>query len=251
MELSMPRPKVSLAILIVLVASFLNSQRAVFSDPAAPAADPTSTALVVELDRAIAVLKRGLKEGWGTRDQYLTAFEKTPNTDTAGRLVADAKEYVECLMGEHLRIHQIWDEGVPIGVEVKRTIVKFTELRNEAEEAKKVQVATFRPPPCAVPAQRRIVISAGVAASLLTRKVDPVYPAEASKSHVSGTVVLQGSIDAEGRVESLCVISGPPSLQQAAIDAVRQWTYRPYLLNNTPVKVETTFNVVFLPSRQP
>jgi protein TonB len=50
-------------------------------------------------------------------------------------------------------------------------------------------------------------------------------------------------------VEALRVISGPASLQQATLDAVRQWTYRPYLLNNTPVEVETTINVVFAPSR--
>jgi protein TonB len=49
-------------------------------------------------------------------------------------------------------------------------------------------------------------------------------------------------------VESLRVISGPASLQLAALDAVRQWSYRPYLLNDMPIEVETTVNVVFVPS---
>jgi len=83
---------------------------------------------------------------------------------------------------------------------------------------------------------------------MLKTKIDPVYPAEALKKHVSGTVVLGATISTEGLVESLRVISGPASLQQAALDAVRQWSYRPYLLNDTPVEVETTVNVVFVPS---
>jgi periplasmic protein TonB len=83
-----------------------------------------------------------------------------------------------------------------------------------------------------------------VAAGMLKTKVDPVYPAEALKNHVSGTVVLHATISTEGRVEALRVISGPTSLQQAALDAVRQWTYRPI-----PVEVETTINIVFAPSR--
>jgi protein TonB len=84
---------------------------------------------------------------------------------------------------------------------------------------------------------------------MLKTKIDPVYPAEALKSQVSGMVVLDARISTKGVVEALRVISGPASLQQAALDAVRQWTYRPYLLNNTPVEVETTVNVVFAPNR--
>ena len=84
---------------------------------------------------------------------------------------------------------------------------------------------------------------------MIKTRIDPAYPAEAIKNHVSGTVVLLATIGTNGGVEALRVISGPASLQQAALDAVRQWTYRPYLLNNTPVEVETTINVIFAPSR--
>ncbi len=96
---------------------------------------------------------------------------------------------------------------------------------------------------------RKVTISAGVAVGMLKTKVDPVYPAEALKNHASGTVVLYAAISTKGRVEALHIISGSASLQQAAQDAVRQWTYRPYLLNNIPLEVETTINVVFVPSR--
>jgi protein TonB len=84
---------------------------------------------------------------------------------------------------------------------------------------------------------------------MLKTKVNPVYPTEAIKNHISGTVALHATISAKGNVESLRVISGPDSLQQAALETVRKWTYRPYLLNNLPVKVETTINVVFTPDR--
>jgi protein TonB len=77
---------------------------------------------------------------------------------------------------------------------------------------------------------------------MLKTQVEPVYPDDV---RISGTVVLHAVISDRGLVESLSVVSGPAILQQAALEAVRQWTYRPYLLNGMPVEVETTVNVVF------
>jgi protein TonB len=56
---------------------------------------------------------------------------------------------------------------------------------------------------------------------------------------------LQATISKSGSIQNLRVISGPPMLQQSALDAVRSWRYKPYLLNGDPVEVETTVNVVF------
>jgi protein TonB len=97
-----------------------------------------------------------------------------------------------------------------------------------------------------------ITISAGVAAAMLIQKVPPKYPGGvvpggAMKSE--GTVSLQALISKEGHIESLRVIEGPPLLQQAAIDAIQKWTYRPYLLNGEPVEVETTVSVLFVLGR--
>jgi protein TonB len=80
---------------------------------------------------------------------------------------------------------------------------------------------------------------------MLIHKVVPEYPAIARVSRLSGTVVLQATISRSGTIENLRVVSGPSMLQQAAKDAVRQWRYRPYLLNGEPVEVETTVNVQF------
>ena len=77
------------------------------------------------------------------------------------------------------------------------------------------------------------------------QKTQPVYPPIAKAARVSGTVVLQATISKTGTIENLHVVSGPAMLQQAALDAVKSWRYRPYLLNSEPVEVETTVNVIF------
>ena len=79
----------------------------------------------------------------------------------------------------------------------------------------------------------------------LIYKTIPQYPVIAKTVGQQGTVVLQAVISKSGTIEKLQVVSGPPMLQQAAIDAVKTWRYRPYLLNQQPVEVETTVNVIF------
>ncbi len=94
--------------------------------------------------------------------------------------------------------------------------------------------------------QERVVnVSAGVAQGMLITKTNPVYPPDAKVQRVSGTVVLQAIIGRDGSVENLKVVSGPDVLQQAALDAVKSWRYRPFLLNGEPVAVRTTINIIF------
>jgi periplasmic protein TonB len=88
-------------------------------------------------------------------------------------------------------------------------------------------------------------VSSGVMAGQLIYKVTPQYPAIALAARVEGTVVLQAMISKSGTIENLRILSGPAMLQQTAIDAVKQWRYRPYLLDGRPVEVETSVNVVF------
>jgi TonB family protein len=98
------------------------------------------------------------------------------------------------------------------------------------------------------PAQKipkKIIISAGVAGGLLIRATPPIYPPIAKAARVFGTVELKIIISKSGSVEEVHVVSGPAMLQQAAVDAVKQWRYTPYLLNGEPVEVETTANVAF------
>jgi protein TonB len=88
-------------------------------------------------------------------------------------------------------------------------------------------------------------ISSGVIAAMLLRNPPPVYPAIARVAGVQGTVTLQATISKSGSIENLRVVGGPAMLQQAALDAVKTWVYRPYLLDGQPVEVETTVNVIF------
>jgi protein TonB len=88
-------------------------------------------------------------------------------------------------------------------------------------------------------------VSRGVMGGYLLEKTLPQYPSIAKAAGIQGIVVLQATISKSGSIQNLTVISGPPMLQQAAMDAVRSWRYRPYLLNGEPVEVETTINVVF------
>jgi TonB family protein len=91
----------------------------------------------------------------------------------------------------------------------------------------------------------RIRVSSAVAQGLLLRKVAPVYPDEARRARVQGTVILQVIISKEGTIENLQVISADSMLVDAATDAVRQWRYRPYVLNGAPVEVVTTVEIRF------
>ncbi|CAN5401005.1 hypothetical protein BH10ACI4_BH10ACI4_12500 [soil metagenome] len=88
------------------------------------------------------------------------------------------------------------------------------------------------------------VSGAVMAGNVLTR-VPPVYPKAAKEAKIQGAVVLKGVIGKEGLVEQLNVVSGPSELVNSAIEAVKQWTYRPYLLNGNPVDVETTVTVTY------
>ena len=90
---------------------------------------------------------------------------------------------------------------------------------------------------------QQLQVTAGVIAGNLISKVDPVYPAIAKAAHVQGAVVLHATISKTGTVEELEVVSGPEMLRTSAMDAVRQWTYKPYLMNGQPTEVETTITV--------
>ena len=92
---------------------------------------------------------------------------------------------------------------------------------------------------------QRVRVSSGVQSGLLVRKVQPAYPPLARQARIQGTVVLQAQISKTGDIENLQLVSGHPMLAPAAIEAVKQWKYKPYLLNGEPVEVETTVQVNF------
>jgi protein TonB len=104
------------------------------------------------------------------------------------------------------------------------------------------------PPLIAQPAQqekRPLKLSEGVLQAQLVSRIEPRYPPLALQTRQEGTVVLHAIISRDGRINAVEVVSGSPLFLQAALDAVRQWRYRPTLLNGEPVEVETTITVMF------
>ena len=101
--------------------------------------------------------------------------------------------------------------------------------------------------PVATPkiAAQKVRVSSGVAQGLLVHQVTPKYPPLARQSRIQGTVVLQAVIGKDGTVQNLHVLSGHPLLTQAAMDAVKQWRYKPYYVNGEPVEADTQINVNF------
>lgn len=91
----------------------------------------------------------------------------------------------------------------------------------------------------------RVRVSQGVSIGRLLNKVEPVYPRLARDARVHGQVLLTAIISKDGTIQDLRVLSGHPLLVPAALGAVRQWRYRPYLLNGEPVEVETQVTVNF------
>src|SRR5262249_31631571 len=106
-------------------------------------------------------------------------------------------------------------------------------------------VSESSPKPAHQPNPIRTRVGGAVQAAKLVNRVQPIYPALARQTRVSGTVKLHAIIGKGGVVEELQAVSGHPLLVQSAIDAVKQWRYQPTLINGEPVEVDTEIDVVF------
>jgi protein TonB len=146
---------------------------------------------------------------------------------------------------------RVEDEWTPDGM------IKLTEALQQIDEHLRASLS-FVPPsgvairitaqtsPTAPPPVHGVLnIGGRVQAAKLITKVPPVYPDVARQARISGTVELQVLINPTGHIQSAAVVSGHPLLRQAALDAVIQCVYQPTLLNNQPVSVNTTVDVIF------
>jgi protein TonB len=92
---------------------------------------------------------------------------------------------------------------------------------------------------------RLLRVSSGVAEGLKIHDVRPHYPREAQERRIQGDVILQATIDTNGNVANLKALQGDPILVEAAVNAVKKWKYRPYVLKGEPVEVATTIKIRF------
>jgi len=99
--------------------------------------------------------------------------------------------------------------------------------------------------PAPMPSLQTLRVSQGVSQGLLIKKIAPVYPPTALQLRKSGSVDILATVGKDGSIAGIKMLAGDPMFAKAAIDAVKQWKYRPYLLNGEPVQIETQITVTF------
>jgi protein TonB len=99
--------------------------------------------------------------------------------------------------------------------------------------------------PARTPVLRTMKVSQGVSQGLIIKRTNPDYPQQARQLRIEGAVQLEATISKEGNVSNVKVLGGHPILARSASDAVKQWKYKPYLLNGQPVEIDTQITVNF------
>jgi TonB family protein len=241
------KPRFALAAKIM---GFDGSSPASSSAPASPAPPQTTGGIAgIIVDPTGALVPRANVTASNT-DLRLTM---TKTTDNTGRYLLTplppGRYNIEVRASGFNRLIQ---ENVP--VEPQRQVTLNLRLRvGEVSQSLTVTgrpLAAAMPPPSPqtfdAPSNRPtgpVRISAGVSAGMAISQPPPIYPDVAKASHIEGVVVLKAIISKSGAVDSLVVVGGPAQLIASALDAVKQWRYKPYLLNGEPVEVQTTINI--------
>ncbi|MGO8756767.1 MAG: TonB family protein [Terracidiphilus sp.] len=210
---------------------------------------------------------------WLTRDKVMESREMV--CDQLAAEIHGRREYARSL----LRLASLLVEGLPVRIPhtlgifdantLERRLMRLTEKKHELQGPRRLAALAV----CAVigagtcswalalrmhvnaaevgagSSQSKnpeaVAVSPKVMAGNLLTKVPPKYPDEAKKARIQGTVVLNAVIGKDGTVHDLTVVSGPEELRESSVDAVRQWVYKPFLLNGEPVVVKTTVNIIY------
>jgi TonB family protein len=135
---------------------------------------------------------------------------------------------------------------IPYSVRLNENKKVRADFEVDVLEAWKPDDAMLTPAPDATEAPINVSVSGGVVAGNIILKEPPVYPLQAKLQRIQGSVVMAAVISRAGTVEDIEVIASPaPSLSEAAMEAVKHWKYKPYLLNGNPVAVDTMITVNF------
>ena len=167
------------------------------------------------------------------------------HTQVASEIAPDGHIITPAQIPEHAA--QINDELAPPSVDITQLGVRDGNGNSSGRNAVLGSSGTGLlnvAPPAPVAVTKPVHVSHLMDGYLIYR-VQPEYPVIARQARIQGTIVLHALIGRDGRIEKLQVVNGHPMLVQSAIDAVSQWRYRPYILNNEPVEVETQITVNF------
>ena len=196
------------------------------------------------------------------KDAALTPADKLRYVEAGiaatDRALAQKADYVDALVYKNILL-RLKSSLETDAVRREALIAEADSLRNRAIELNKARMgssATFppsaaAPPPPAPPGhdqvdgQQALRVGGDIKTPTKIRDVRPVYPQEALDASVSGMVILEAVIDSQGNVRSARVLKSIPLLDQAALDAVREWRFTPTLLNGVPVPVMMTVTVNF------
>lgn len=170
-------------------------------------------------------------EWWSALDEAIWNLNRALELDPQ---YADAMAYMNLLIRERADLRDNL-------LEYRQDTVAADQWVSRAIDAKKAPV----PQPAPGPAPQQIRVGAAVQQSQLVRRVEPVYPPLALQAGIRGVVVFNAVIGKDGAIQNLTVVSGHPLLAPAAIEAVKQWVYRPTLLNGNPIEVATQIEVPF------
>ena len=209
------------------------------------ASGPTTRTAASLIDDALA---RGEKDGY--------KFTYTPGAPFAGTVPVYILRADPASPGETGRRHYFtdpsgvirWNDSAP-AAEMDPAIDEVGGRGAEETVAKAVTGSAASPESPGGPS--RIQIDGDVMKKSLTKKTTPVYPPIAQQAGIAGTVRLRAIIATDGKIASLEVISGPPLLRRATVDAVIHWRYKPTLLDGRPVEVETSIDVVYQLGKTP
>ena len=172
-------------------------------------------------------------------DRYAAASFKDAQAAQAA-LDAELKAQDEKLIKSYDRAREL-AVAAKTAADKAATDATSARERAEAEEARKATAAAARREKLA----KAIRVGGQIRPPLRIKGVAPIYPAIAQSARVQGDVVIEATIDEEGKVADARVVKSVPLLDQAALDAVRQWEYRPSLLNGVPTAVVMTVTVKF------
>ncbi|MGA2674658.1 MAG: energy transducer TonB [Terracidiphilus sp.] len=133
-----------------------------------------------------------------------------------------------------------------VGLYGQKSGIRWTAQIDVLETLTPADAKDLDPPAGTLPAIKTVTVPEKDSKPLLLEHPKPVYPPIAKAAHVSGSVVLRATVGADGRITDFVIESGPAMLQQAAIDAVKQWTFKPYMVDGDVAEMETTITVPFI-----
>lgn len=212
------------------------------SSAVTPAASPTTSATSAAPAPAVVNAMKGPDEnqptakgeGESSGKKPAKSSKSTPEEDDSAAEAKPAEQPMLVQKGSKPKSHTNVPDAAPPSVD-------FTPSASGGSLGNLVGNSASAP----APVLSALNISQGVSQGLLIKKVSPVYPASAMRMHLEGSVQLMATISKMGNIASVKSISGDPVLAQAAMDAVKQWKYRPYLLNGEPVEIQTQITVNF------